>query len=137
METRLQNTELVFTKRHGSYLQGMETRFEDFREVPVCCTDPTYKEWKLPSENNIRDLCFGARILPTRNGNSNRGIILNVPNMPHGSYLQGMETPIHNCVRADLMSAHGSYLQGMETEIGGNDMWWAVVHGSYLQGMET
>ena len=32
------------------------------------CTDPTYKEWKLTGVS-FGPTSFGARILPTRNGN--------------------------------------------------------------------
>ena len=55
---------------HGSYLQGMETRFR--RQVkcfPKQRTDPTYKEWKPAIRPENSDMGCAARILPTRNGN--------------------------------------------------------------------
>ena len=56
METReIENLYQLAVEEHGSYLQGMETQVWRQREVEIlCCTDPTYKEWKqiLPSSGN-------------------------------------------------------------------------------------
>ena len=81
----------------------------------------------------------------------------------HGSYLQGMETPLPIEALEKLSAVHGSYLQGMETKRvlfiveyredivarilpTRNGNWFPKSahlsglggkHGSYLQGMET
>ena len=100
---------------HGSYLQGMETqRCYIVGHHHLKGTDPTYKEWKLylaPQKNGLA----GARILPTRNGNTKYTFAITylnlctdptykewklhshrviIPQYKHGSYLQGMETPV-------------------------------------------
>ena len=131
---------LVFTikKAHGSYLQGMETRYEtlyigqvddntdptykewkrgytNMRMLPLSAhTDPTYKEWKL---NNTIFRGFDVnwtRILPTRNGNRRRLA------SPWWGLRSTRILPTRNGNYSSLslpcsQPSHGSYLQGMET----------------------
>ena len=81
-------------RKHGSYLQGMETNIPSFtfeRDIDMC-TDPTYKEWKLLSQG-----------------------IFQLSPSTHGSYLQGMETTKRRVKLQVKIQLHGSYLQGMET----------------------
>ena len=101
---------------HGSYLQGMETRFR----VAAASSEQTARI--LPTRNgNYSKLILGflqfvARILPTRNGNNTVAAIMGAVRAPHGSYLQGMETVYDIEVSGSfLFLKHGSYLQGMET----------------------
>ena len=100
-----------------TYKEWKQAETGDFYIISPSCTDPTYKEWKQPTVLVWEEGAV-ARILPTRNGNNARWQFALARCPKHGSYLQGMETPMDDLQAPLSFTPHGSYLQGMETPQG-------------------
>ena len=60
--------------------------------VQVGCTDPTYKEWKLPQLLGVMLVCLPGTDPTYKEWKRVTSAIALVNSWLHGSYLQGMET---------------------------------------------
>ena len=105
--------------------------------IPPIRTDPTYKEWKQSYVDWIRDLRTASTDPTYKEWKQSPMGFNHKTFLPHGSYLQGMETAqtaveyIGNPTNARILpTRNGNAL----TSHGALTIW---VHGSYLQGMET